>query len=70
MWLNYNCSSFISMHADADSTSFTSSNLTPPQKQTNTKANQVVSNVNHEVLFTRTMAFEKKGEKPVKITHN
>lgn len=59
------------MHVDADSEPVSPLQILLLHKKKNTKADQIVSNVNHEVLFTRTMAFEmKNGEKPVKINHN
>lgn len=72
MWLNHNCSSFISMYADADSEPVSPLQTLLLHKKKSTKADQTsVSNFNHELLFTRTMAFEmKNGKIPVKIDHN
>jgi len=75
MWLNHNCSSLISFRVTLPLNQFhcfkSYSSTTPQEKKKNTKAHQVVSKVNHEVLFKRTMALKmKNGEKPVKINLN
>lgn len=69
MRLNHNCSSFISMYADADPEPVSPLQILLLYKKK--KAPKLIrhqcQNFNHEVLFIRTMAFEmKNGKIPVK----